>query len=81
VELRISAVPGTDHWRLSGQVLGPDESGWACLSGVGGYSADSVWSDLSEFSFEDVPPGPCTLVIRGGDWELFLPDLMIPRDI
>lgn len=81
VELRISAVPGTDRWHLSGQVLGPEDSGWACLNSNDGYSAESTWSDLSEFSFEDVPPGLCTVVLRGGDWELFLPDLAIPRDI
>ena len=81
VELRISAVPGTDRWHLSGQVLGPEDSGWACLNSTDGYSAESTWSDLSEFSFEDVPPGLCTVVLRGGDWELFLPDLAIPRDI
>ncbi len=81
VELRISAVPGTDRWHLSGQVLGPEDAGWACLNSVDGYSAQSSWSDLSEFSFEDVPTGLCTVVLRGGDWELFLPDLAIPRDI
>lgn len=81
VELRIAAMPGTDRWHLSGQVLGPEDAGWACLSCADGYSAQSTWSELSEFSFDDVPPGPCTVVLRGGDWELFLPDLTIPRDI
>lgn len=74
VDLRV--VPATDGrlWQVSGQVLGPDEQGTAQLRS-GDAVAETAWSALAEFRFDAVAPGPCTLTLRSGDWELELPPL------
>lgn len=76
VDLRVVATSGTSC-RISGQILGPDESGVALLS-CGSYEAETAWSDLSEFSFDGVPAGTCRIVLRSDAWELALPDVEIP---
>jgi hypothetical protein len=65
------------RWRLSGQVLGPDERGQAELRSAAGDLRQTAWSELAEFSFDDLPAGEWTLVLRGGDWELALPALLL----
>lgn len=76
VDLRIAAHGGT-RCRISGQILGPDEAGVALLT-CGDFQAETAWNELSEFSFEDVPPGRCRITLRSTEWELVLPDMDIP---
>jgi hypothetical protein len=79
IDVRIAPVngPGARQWQVSGQVLGPDATGMAELR-CGAHTRTASWSDLAEFSFTDVAPGSCTLVLRGGDWELELPPFEVP---
>jgi hypothetical protein len=76
VDLRISA-PGGTRCRLSGQILGPDEAGVALLV-CGEFQAETAWNELSEFSFDGVPPGRCSITLRSAEWELVLPDVDVP---
>ena len=73
IDLRLQPASDGTHWRVSGQVLGPDLKGTATLL-AGGYSAEVAWTDLAEFSFDQVPAGPCSLALYAPDWELVLPD-------
>lgn len=75
VDLRI--LPGTGGWQVSGQVLGPDAEGRVALT-CEGYGADQAWSELAEFRFDGVPAGRCRIVLRGDDWEMALPEMLIP---
>jgi hypothetical protein len=77
IDLRVAPSADGRHWQLSGQVLGPDESGRAELR-CGGLQARADWSELAEFRFDDVPAGACELCLRGTDWELVLPVFDIP---
>ena len=74
IDLRLQPEHSGSHWRVSGQVLGPDLQGTATLQ-ASGYSADVAWNALAEFSFEQVPTGPFSVLLRTPDWELVLPDL------
>lgn len=77
IDLRVAPAADGRHWRLSGQVLGPDEGGSAALR-CGSLQADAAWNDLAEFHFDAVPAGTCELTLRGSDWELALPAFDIP---
>lgn len=77
IDLRVAPSADGHRWQLSGQVLGPDESGRAELR-CGGLQAQADWSELAEFRFDDVPAGACELTLRGTDWELVLPTFDIP---
>lgn len=74
VDLRITPAADGRHWQVSGQVLGPDVSGTAELS-VAGMQLQTAWNELAEFSFDGVPAGDCSLVLRSADWELVLPGI------
>jgi len=76
IDLRIGPSSSAG-WMLSGQILGPDESGTVELR-CGDFRAEAAWNDLSEFRFEGVPEGACRLTLRSVDWELELPDVQIP---
>jgi hypothetical protein len=79
IDVRIvpQETPFGRRWKLSGQVLGPDASGKAELR-TGNGAASSDWDELCEFSFDHVPAGCCSLVIRTQDWEVSLPDITVP---
>lgn len=72
VDLRLEPESG-GRWRVSGQVLGPDEQGTAALLPEFGEPQLVAWNELAEFSFEPVAGAHCRLLLRGADWELELP--------
>lgn len=72
VDLRLEPESG-GRWRLSGQVLGPDEQGSAALLPEVGEPQQVAWNELAEFGFEPVAGAGCRLLLRGADWELELP--------
>lgn len=72
VDLRLEPESG-GRWRLSGQVLGPDEQGSAALLPEQGEPQQVAWNELAEFAFEPVAGAGCRLLLRGADWELELP--------
>jgi hypothetical protein len=80
IDVRISPVITStgEGWKISGQILGPDDAGQAQLSGPAGFSADAKWNELSEFSFDSVPQGQYTLTLRSAEWEMELPTIEIP---
>lgn len=79
IDIRISPMhtPKGRQWRLSGQVLGPDTAGTAELR-AGQEMRQASWDELSEFSFDGVPQGPCLLVLKTAAWELALPTIDVP---
>lgn len=74
IDLRIAAQANGSaaKFNVSGQVFGPDVVGQAELT-ASNYLATRAWNELSEFSFDDVPLGTCTLVLRSAEWEIELP--------
>jgi hypothetical protein len=78
IDLRIA--PDGSRWRISGQVLGPDVQGHACLE-AGSQKLEVDWNELSEFGFESVPAGTVTLTLSGAGWEVVLPALTIPDGV
>jgi hypothetical protein len=74
VDLRVATADDGQHFIVSGQVLGPDETGTALLNcGDGEFSA--AWNELSEFHFVPVASGPCRVTLRAEGWEIQLPPL------
>jgi hypothetical protein len=78
VDLRIA--PGAGGWQVSGQVLGPDASGFVEVSCGETFHAVQAWNDLAEFRIDGVPAGRCRIVLRSSDWEMALPELTIPDE-
>lgn len=74
IDLRVAThtVGGKATFKVSGQIFGPDVLGQAEIKAPG-YQATLAWNDMSEFCFEDVPAGPCTLLLRSADWSIELP--------
>jgi hypothetical protein len=81
IDLRITGIPpeGAVRFTVAGQVFGPDAAGQAELKAVG-YHAKQAWTEWSEFRFADVPPGPCTLLLTGADWQIELPAFELSAD-
>ena len=76
VDLRVAAADDGQHFIVSGQVLGPDETGVAVLKcSDGEFSA--AWNELSEFQFVPVGLGPCRVTLRAEGWEIELPPLQL----
>ncbi len=73
----VSASSPGHHWRVSGQILGPDTRGEAVLNS-GGKEHVVLWTDMAEFVFPDVAAGPCHLLLRTPQWELHLPPIDLP---
>ncbi len=79
IDLRISQA--ADHFALSGQILGPDDSGVVELAIQAGEQAMSrgarttALDDLGEFRLDDVPMGTYRLTLRMGNDEIVLPPI------
>ncbi len=68
IDLRISAQ--AEHFSLSGQILGPDETGHIELSALdegGGALHQGALDALGEFRIDSVPPGLYRLTLHVGD--------------
>ncbi|MCU0969107.1 MAG: hypothetical protein MUF03_09855 [Rubrivivax sp.] len=76
IDVRVAGVGG-GRWRIAGQVLGPDASGFARLRDAAGNRREAAWNEVSEFAFDDVEPGDWVLELSGGDWEVELPPLAL----
>lgn len=78
-DVRISpnTSSGATRWEVSGQVLGPDETGTVVLQG-GGAEWLSPLNDLSEFQFADLPAGTYELSVSFDDSSVVLPEIEIP---
>ena len=74
VDLRIATTDDGRRYVVSGQVLGPDEAGFAVLSAADGQFT-VAWNELSEFHFEAVGAGAWQLTLRAEGWEILLPPL------
>ncbi|MDP3824770.1 MAG: hypothetical protein Q8R33_25130 [Burkholderiales bacterium] len=74
IDLRIAAQPAGSaaKFSVSGQIFGPDVTGQAELRAPN-YQAIRAWNDMSEFCFEDVPPGACVLMLSSAEWQIELP--------
>jgi hypothetical protein len=81
IDLRIS--PAADHFTLTGQLLGPDESGMVELmkqSGDGLKTSDSRVASLDalgEFRLDRVRGGAYRLTLRVGGDEIVLPPIVV----
>lgn len=77
IDLRISAADGA--WRMSGQVLGPDERGELTLVGpaLDQPARHTALDALGEFRIDGLAPGLYHLTLRLGDAEVVLPALDI----
>jgi hypothetical protein len=79
VDLRISLA--ADRFALSGQILGPDETGLVELSthGADGFKAAGArvvpLDDFGEFRLDDVGVGTYRLTVRVGSDEIVLPPI------
>lgn len=78
IDLRIS--PATEHFALSGQILGPDESGVVELAGepAGGARTHATRLDtLGEFRLDGVRPGRYRLTLCVGADKIVLPPIEV----
>lgn len=84
IDLRISpASPVGEHFALSGQILGPDESGVVELepqSSDGADARSAVLDTLGEFRLDGVRGGTYRMTLRVGGDEIVLPPIEVgPR--
>lgn len=75
-ELDLQITPSGEQWQLAGQVLGPEASGTATLSGPAG-DVTAPLNDLGEFVFPPLQTGRYTLTLRQDDLEINVPELEI----
>jgi hypothetical protein len=76
IDLRIN--PERNTWRLTGQILGPDEPGVVELRSDE-FSAMAELNDMCEFVLSAIPSGRYSLFIRQGNQEVEIADLEIQR--
>lgn len=78
-DVRISpnVSSGEPRWEVTGQVLGPDETGTVVLQG-GGAEWLSPLNELSEFQFAGLPAGTYELSVSFDDSSVVLPAIEIP---
>lgn len=86
IDLRIAATepaggaPEAAHWQLSGQVLGPDDSGTVVLADAAGQVlGETPLSELGEFRLPTVPAGAYVLTLRFAEIEVVLPPVQVPQ--
>jgi hypothetical protein len=80
IDLRISPAgdPPTDHWLVSGQVLGPDSEGVVVLTDENGATAgESPLNELGEFRLPRVRTGEYTVTVRLSGREIVLPAVRV----
>jgi hypothetical protein len=80
IDVRITA--GVDRYALTGQILGPDESGEVVLSSQGDgpgshWSRTTQLDALGEFRLDGVDKGTYLLTLRTGVDEIVLPAFVI----
>jgi hypothetical protein len=76
IDVRVSSLSkrGSMVFSVSGQILGPDDSGSVSLeSDARQWSADL--NELSEFQFEEVPAGKYEMTVSLGDTVIVLPKI------
>jgi hypothetical protein len=80
-DIDVRIAPAAKHFALTGQVLGPDESGMielARASGHGGETAGAkvaTLDPLGEFRIEGIPGGSYVLRLLLGEDEIVLPPI------
>jgi hypothetical protein len=84
IDLRIAPSPPVAagmapvSFALSGQILGPDDSGELELARAGGPATQRTALDaMGEFRLDDLAPGLYTLTLRLGDEQIVLPGLQV----
>lgn len=79
IDLRVT--PSARNFALTGQILGPDESGTVELipdsAGEAGESRIATLDTLGEFRLDGVGRGTYTLMLRLGDDEVVLPPIHV----
>jgi hypothetical protein len=84
IDLRISPAgePPSDHWLLSGQVLGPDSQGHVTLTdALGQEAARSALNEWGEFKLPQVAGGEYTVTVRLGEREIVLPAVLVRQAV
>ncbi|MEO8133162.1 MAG: carboxypeptidase-like regulatory domain-containing protein [Betaproteobacteria bacterium] len=79
-DIDVRIAPTAVHSALTGQILGPDESGLVELASAtdGGGSADArvvTLDALGEFRIEGIPDGTYVLTVRFAEDEIVLPPI------
>jgi hypothetical protein len=77
-DIDVRIAPAAGHFALTGQILGPDESGvieLANASGDIGGAARAKVDALGEFRLEDIPGGSYVMTLRLGEVEIVLPQI------
>lgn len=75
IDLRIT--PADEQFAVTGQVLGPDESGRVELSGGGTAKRVAAIDDLGEFRLDGIDRGTYLLTLRMGSDEIALPPIEV----
>lgn len=79
-DIDVRITPSASHFLLTGQILGPDESGAVELASAAGAD-DSAGAKVTtldamgEFRLEGIPEGSYVLTLRLGDDEIVLPPI------
>lgn len=83
VDLRLDhdGLPGDRPWRLSGQVLGPEEPSTVRLveDAPAGRAVSAGMGDAGDFVFDRLPAGRWSLFIDFDGWSLVLPPVAWPE--
>lgn len=79
IDLRIEPLPDR-HWRISGQVLGPDAAGLAELRCGDAPVQQVAWNELAEFEFAPVQGEACVLTLRSDGWEIEVPPIGLAHE-
>jgi hypothetical protein len=80
-DIDVRITPAASHFALTGQILGPDESGMIELASASGESGGAAGvkvaalDALGEFRLEGIPRGSYVLTLRLGEDEIVLPPI------
>jgi hypothetical protein len=84
IDLRISPSgdPPSDHWLLSGQLLGPEAQGVVLLTDAQGRTAgESALNEWGEFRLPPVSGGEYTVTVRLAYREIVLPAVLVRQAV
>jgi hypothetical protein len=80
-DIDVRITPAAGHFALTGQILGPDESGVIELASASDESGEAAGAKvasldaLGEFRLEGIPGGAYVLTLRLGEDEIVLPPI------
>ena len=80
-DIDVRITPAANYFALTGQILGPDESGMIELASASGASSAAAGTKvtaldaLGEFRLDGIPGGSYVLTLRLGEDEIVLPPI------